>query len=440
MSNVTAIPTSVVNSGNGMPWSVPSNATGTGIGTEVGTVVTSYAITTNVVTFVTAPQAFVAGQTVVVTGMFTGTYLNGVTLTVLASGLSSTGFTANFTHADVASTYDAGMLVPTTTYTTAANFPYLSPSAGQYVLYISGQDGPPGSAGNGPHVIGPPPIPPVVFLASSIFSQVHGTGGVNGYPIGEPAAGSTSLPFAKPTLPSGSTVVGIYPYATGSVTSSGGAASLSFGVSWSGGAGSPVLNGNHNVLSSIGTDLNLIPTVVFSNAGESSQETDTPYTYSNSIVDYGVAVLYTTTGTPVPATQLQTLVATSLGLSIPTNDVVHGVRVAFDAGTSAGSGTASLVAQLTLAGTPVGITKTIASLTGWSSPYTLGGNGDSWGNVLRGSNVNGASGLGVNISGTLPSGDQINLNSLVVTVYYSNPAVVAHITIGNTRPPTVGFN
>jgi hypothetical protein len=180
--------------------------------------------------------------------------------------------------------------------------------------------------------------------------------------------------------------------------------------------------------------------VQFANSGTSTLETQTPYSYANSISDYGVVVIYTTTGTPIPDTQLQTLAATNFGYAIPSNAIITGIQAGLAAGTTAGSGTASLVAQLTVGGTPVGSTKTISSLSGWTTPYTLGSSTDTWGTALRGASVNGASGLGINFNGTLPSGDQINLNDLVITLTYSVPATVAHITIGNTRPPTVGFN
>jgi hypothetical protein len=435
IQNTSAIPASVVNAGNGIMWANPGNATGTGAGSAVGTVVVSFSITSNVVTFVTNPQAFIAGQTVVISGMFTGTYLNAITLIVLASGLSSTGFTANFTHADVASAFDSGFITPTTTYTTATNFPYVSLSPGQHALYITGQDGPMGQANNGPHHIGA-----VTFLASSIAATMRGTGGVNGYPIGPPTAGSASLPFATPTLPAGSTVVAIRPYATGLVTATGGGASLAVTATWSGGSANVALTGSPTILGSIGTSLSLVSTLQFQNSGESTLETQTGYNYSNSVSDYGVVIIYTTTGTPIPDTQLQTLVATNLSLSMVPNAIITGVQVAFNAGSTAGSGTDPLTAQLTLNGTPIGNTKTVSSLSAWSTPYALGGSTDPWGNVLSGAQVSGSSGLGVNINGTLSSGDQINLNSLTITIYYLVPPVVVHISVGNTRSLTVGFN
>lgn len=69
--------------------------------------ITGFSITSNVVT-IQATNNFVAGEQVQVSGLTTGTYLNGQTLTALKTGLSGTQFEANFTHADVALTTDSG--------------------------------------------------------------------------------------------------------------------------------------------------------------------------------------------------------------------------------------------------------------------------------------------------------------------------------------------
>ena len=69
--------------------------------------ITSFAISSNVVTF-QAANNFVPGEQVQISGLTTGTYLNGRTLTVLQAGLSGTQFAASFTHSDVVSTTDSG--------------------------------------------------------------------------------------------------------------------------------------------------------------------------------------------------------------------------------------------------------------------------------------------------------------------------------------------
>jgi hypothetical protein len=73
--------------------------------------ITAFSITSNIVTFQAANQ-FTPGQTVSISGLTMGTYLNGVTLTVLASGLSATQFECVFTNANVGLTADSGTAVP----------------------------------------------------------------------------------------------------------------------------------------------------------------------------------------------------------------------------------------------------------------------------------------------------------------------------------------
>ena len=73
--------------------------------------VTAFAITSNVVTF-QATNAFTPGQRVAISGLTTGNFMNGQTMTVLASGLSGSQFECYFTHADVAPTTDSGSAVP----------------------------------------------------------------------------------------------------------------------------------------------------------------------------------------------------------------------------------------------------------------------------------------------------------------------------------------
>jgi hypothetical protein len=69
--------------------------------------ITSFSISSNVVTF-QAANNFVPGEQVQISGLTTGTYLNGQTLTVLQAGLSGAQFASNFTHADVGATADSG--------------------------------------------------------------------------------------------------------------------------------------------------------------------------------------------------------------------------------------------------------------------------------------------------------------------------------------------
>ena len=73
--------------------------------------ITAFSITSNIVTF-QATNDFTPGQTVSISGLTTGTYLNGFTLTVLATGLSNSQFECYFTNANVSLTPDSGFAVP----------------------------------------------------------------------------------------------------------------------------------------------------------------------------------------------------------------------------------------------------------------------------------------------------------------------------------------
>jgi DNA-binding beta-propeller fold protein YncE len=79
----------------------------TGSGCSSVAPITSFSITSNVVT-IQALNNYVPGEQVQISGLTTGTYLNGQTLTVLNAGLSSAQFEANFTHPDVPLTADSG--------------------------------------------------------------------------------------------------------------------------------------------------------------------------------------------------------------------------------------------------------------------------------------------------------------------------------------------
>jgi YVTN family beta-propeller protein len=73
--------------------------------------ITAFSITNNVVTF-QAANTFLPGQSVSISGLTTGTYLDSLTLTVLATGLSSTQFECAFTFSNVGLTTDSGTAVP----------------------------------------------------------------------------------------------------------------------------------------------------------------------------------------------------------------------------------------------------------------------------------------------------------------------------------------
>jgi hypothetical protein len=65
--------------------------------------ITAWSITSNVATF-TAANNLVAGELVTLSGFGTSTFFNGLTVTVLSTGLSGTQFEANVTHANGSAT------------------------------------------------------------------------------------------------------------------------------------------------------------------------------------------------------------------------------------------------------------------------------------------------------------------------------------------------
>jgi hypothetical protein len=69
--------------------------------------ITSWSITSNVVTFQSV-NSLVAGNTVTISGLASGAFMNAQTLTVIGTGLSGTQFEANFTHANASAT-EAGL-------------------------------------------------------------------------------------------------------------------------------------------------------------------------------------------------------------------------------------------------------------------------------------------------------------------------------------------
>ncbi len=101
------------NSGDQLVTNLVSPSGSCGANCSTVAAITGFSISSNVVTF-TAANNFFAGEKVSITGLTTGTYLNGATLTVLATGLSAGSFECNFTNADVTQTADTGSAVPST--------------------------------------------------------------------------------------------------------------------------------------------------------------------------------------------------------------------------------------------------------------------------------------------------------------------------------------
>lgn len=95
---------------------------------------TSYSITSNVATVI-APNSFTNGQTLLLQNFSTASYFNGQTVTVLSTGLSSSQFEFNFTHANVGSTSDTGVAVDAIT-TTALRTGWIS----EFMLLVAQQN------------------------------------------------------------------------------------------------------------------------------------------------------------------------------------------------------------------------------------------------------------------------------------------------------------
>lgn len=79
--------------------------------------ISSFSINSDVVTF-QAANNFTAGQKVAISGLSTGTYLDGLTLIVLPTGLSGTQFECRVVLPDVPATVDSGSAVPSPTLQT----------------------------------------------------------------------------------------------------------------------------------------------------------------------------------------------------------------------------------------------------------------------------------------------------------------------------------
>jgi hypothetical protein len=109
--------------------------------------ITNIAITANVVTVTTTGHHFKAGDLVVFSGVGTASFLSGQVVTVLAAGLTTTVFTANFTHANYASTPDTGSVLYAIDSSGATKAPFVdgitiaSAAAGQTVQVANAYGG-----------------------------------------------------------------------------------------------------------------------------------------------------------------------------------------------------------------------------------------------------------------------------------------------------------
>lgn len=78
----------------------------------LGPQITNLALTSNVIT-ITAKNNLAANDVVQLSGLTTTTALNGVSLTVISTGLSATQFEANYTAGNISSASESGYATPT---------------------------------------------------------------------------------------------------------------------------------------------------------------------------------------------------------------------------------------------------------------------------------------------------------------------------------------
>ena len=78
--------------------------------------ISNFSITSNVVTLTTSTQGYVAGEVITISGLSVATYLNGLTFSILGTGLTTTQVEIAFVHANVSSTADAGTITPQYSY------------------------------------------------------------------------------------------------------------------------------------------------------------------------------------------------------------------------------------------------------------------------------------------------------------------------------------
>jgi hypothetical protein len=128
------------------------------------------------------------------------------------------------------------------------------------------------------------------------------------------------------------------------------------------------------------------------------------------------------------------LYASALGLSVPPNATITGVKVAFSARATEASGNPYIIAQLVLGGSQgylgSAINIPIAANGASLAPYNYGSSTFQWGTTLTPAIVNDPT-FGFDLSaftGTLSNNFHYYLNSLVVTVYYTTSATTEILT------------
>lgn len=407
VTETTFIPEDAESEGDGSPWQNPEEALVSAAPSPAA--ITSWSVSGGVMTFV-ANNDFASGNPVAFATMVAGFFVNGLTFEVLSAGLSSTQFAISLSHPDIGTTADSGtatLAIPDYASIALLNPPF-APNPGEYVTFVL-----PTSAAS-------PESSYTGFAgfnsANSAVSRLSGgsVAGGGGPFLGQVACGWSG--FVPPTLPVGAVITRMYP----TMLAGGDLAGVGQGVFFSGTSGassstteipSGAVSGQFSPPDSIGNTSAAISAASIALSYDDSLEQDGPNNVNVSLV--ALAVYYTAPSAP-PANQTQTLELTGTGLSLPSGAVITGVEVNFASGLAFGTAVDETV-QLTVSGTPVGTTKAI-NPGAWPSPYSLGGNGDLWGqSSMSGAQAND---MGLNFIANLNSGSQLNLNDVSVTVFY----------------------
>lgn len=422
---VSVQPSQVQSQGYGIPWVNPQAAVDSGQSLASEFAIAGYSVTDGVATFATTNQTLKAGDEVTL-GNFQDTpslWLNGLVVTVSATGLSSTSFEADVVSANLSSPDAVGTGVPVGGAATLSLPPAgVTPPDGSYSAYaypIAGSvsGGAPGlqccAPESGWYIWGGGEAGPggVALAQSGGCSQT--CSGSNLALVGK------LTDFIAPSLPPGAVITAIYPVVAGEWY--GGENGMSFSgtgfsdaPSWSGSSGSWVG-------ASIGTDPSVLASAIFE-ATMGAQTVDEPAISNGIGVIAYFQIVYTLSSAPAA---VQDLVATDCGLSIPTPSTILGVEVTLSVGAVSGT-PGNLSVQLTIGGTPVGNPKTITP-EAWAQQVSLGGPSDLWGAALTAALVNGSNGIGVTVTPAVPnSGDELAVNDIELSVTYEVPAGPIH--------------
>jgi hypothetical protein len=413
VTNVSFVPENAASAGSGIAWLNPPGALLSG--TPVSATITSWSVSGGVMTFI-SDNDFVAGEAVNFADMVAGSFLNGIPLVVISSGLSSTQFSAVFPYPDTGATADSGNATPAIPNYASLSIPNppFTPDAGEYVAYSL------------PTAALPPNSGFTTFAGAK--AGIASASWIAGGACGTANTGTPDTPFLTdvdcgwsgftvPTLPVGAVITRIYPVAVMAnfETASGFYFVLSGGVGvtevWS---EYVTADGQYSAPSPADSLGSLAADITGAYLNLNLTARTGPWPGRVDVSSVALAVYYTVSSGALPSNQSQTLELTGTGLSIPPGAVVTGIEIDFESGLVFG-GASDETIQLTVSGTPVGNVKAI-NPGSWPLPYTLGGNGDLWGQ--GGMSGTQANNLGANFASGLNLGSQLNLNEVSLTVFY----------------------